>query len=412
MINTLQSLREEFARYIPSGEVEALSHVVMKGKGSTYTDTEGRKYLDFSCGIFTNSFGHGEPELSQELFEAFSKLGNIHGRHWIGELEVYRKLFSYLPEGDYRAVSYGSGGGYIIDRIETELHYYFSKRKYRLAAFASGFHGKTQGTKLTVDRTHDSTFFFSDVIPDPDCLNCPCGQQRNICRMQCADLAEQVMIQNNTDVLIFEPVIGSKVIIPPNGYLRRIVNFCHEREILTVADEVLTAGGRLGEFFASRMFSISPDVIAVTKGLANGMPMSIMFMKKELTENQYSKRKGNYSSTFMNVPALMALTGAVLAKLERENIFLNVRQRSRELLEGLGLLKECYPVIRDVRGLGLMSAIEFAEDFGVFRAAERNGLELIDSGNILRIGPPLNVSSEEIVVGLEKLKQSIEEALK
>ena len=408
----MKDLRSEFSCYLPSSETENMTHVIANGKGSFYRDIEGREYLDFSSGIFTNSFGHGDDELAQSLYDSFVELANIHGRHWVKENDIYRRLFSYLPEGNYRVIPYAGEGGYLIDRIEVELYYHFSKRKYNLAAFSSGFHGKTQGTKLTVNRTQDSTYFYSHLIHEPDCLNCPCGITKDKCSLECAELAERELIENMTDVFIFEPVIGSRIIIPPEGYLKRVCDFCREHGILTVADEIITCGGRTGNFFASTLFGISPDVIAAAKGLANGMPMSMMFMKKELTENEYSVRKGNYSSTFMNIPALLSLTGKVLEKLERENIFSNVTERGRELLSGLEAMKERYPVIRDVRGIGLMAAMEFTHDLGVFRAAERNGLELIDSGPVVRIAPPLNVTSEEIYLGLERLERSIKEVLR
>lgn len=409
------NLRNKIEKFLPAGEVGGITHFIERGSGSWYWDTDGKKYLDFTSGIFTNSFGHGDAALVSAIGEAFCNLGNIHGRHWEKEAQIYEKLFSYLPVNQgYRVIAYGDGGGYTVDRALVELYYYFQKRPYRLMAFSGGFHGKTQATKLSISHTQDSTYFYSDTIEEPNCYHCPCQKNRERCFMECAVLAENRLKEFGAEVFLFEPVLGAGIIVPPEGYWKRLREFCRKNGILMMADEVLTGGGRAGEFFASTYFELSPDILIVTKGLANGLPLSLLFLKKELTENDYAKRAGNYTSTFMGVPALLAILDKVLDKLEEESILENVRKRGKQLLEGLEKMKEKYAVVGDVRGLGLMAAVEFTEyslGKAVFDKAEKNGLALIFSGSILRFAPPLNVTAEEIEIGLEKLQKSIEEVI-
>ena len=110
---SLNEFKNELALYMPESEVAAVTHIVDSGKGSFYQDITGKQYLDFSSGIFTNNFGHGDAEITNTFSEIFGSLGNIHGRQWKGTLEVCRKLFKLLPSQNYQVIFYGDGGGYI-----------------------------------------------------------------------------------------------------------------------------------------------------------------------------------------------------------------------------------------------------------------------------------------------------------
>lgn len=414
----LSTFKSELAKYIPESEVEALTHVVDSGKGSFYRDISGRNYLDFSSGIFTNSFGSGDEELNDTLRKSFGVLSNIHGRPWSGALEFYQRLFRFMPSQEYRAVIYGDGGGYSIDRALYEIYYHFGKTQFNVTTFEGGFHGKTFGAKLAMNPYEECSFFKSNVVSPPYCYRCPFKKQRKSCDLACVEAVKEKLLACRTQVFLFEPILGSAVIIPPKDYWRRIEEFCKAHEILMVADEVLVGGGRIGTFLASTYYDTEPDIIILTKGIGNGLPLSVILSKKFLTEHKWSRRKLHYSSTFMSVPALMAMSTKLLEKIERENILTNVKSRGEQLMSGLKKLQTKFPIIGDVRGLGLIEAMEFVTVDGspnseacrkVFRAAEANGLELIEpTSHILRVAPPLNVTEEEITLGLSLLERSIE----
>lgn len=420
----MESLSEkwqnELSKYIPETEASHITHIVKEGRGSFYTDVEGRTYLDFSSGIFTNSFGHGDPELAETLSEAFLSLANIHGRHWEGEIAAYRKLFKYLPDDDYRVVPFGDGGAYTVDRCLMEIFYALGGRPYGLATFMGGFHGKTVGARLSMARV-DSVFFSSSVIPAPYCYRCPCGKSSGACGMECADLAVRRLLECGAEVFLLEPVLGSAVIVPPEGYWQKLEAACRSYGILLLADEVLTGGGRTGYYLASTGLGLKPDGILLSKGLANGLPQSMMILRKDLLCHGWAAEAGHFHATYMGVPAMMAVVAKVLDKMERERILDNVKARGRQLLAGLKELKRQFPErIGDVRGMGLMAAVELVKDpaskepdpalgQAVFQRAEENGLELIGGGHILRMGPPQNVSESEIALGLQLLERSFQE---
>lgn len=412
----LDKFKKELSLYVPESEAAMINHVISSGKGSFYQDIDGKTYLDFSSGIFTNSFGHGEIEITETLAKVFGSLGNIHGRQYIGALNFYRRLFRFLPSKNYRAVIFGDGGGYTVDRCLMELFYHFDKKKYKLATFAGGFHGKTIGAKLAVNPNESCSFFSSHVVPPPYCYRCPFVKKSKTCSLECANIVEENLLACRAQVFLFEPVLGSSVIVPPENYWKRIEKFCRTNKILMVADEVLVGGGRIGTFLASTHYKICPDVIILTKGLANGLPLSLMLLDKKFTENIYSRRILNYSSTFVSLPALMAVADKVLEKIERENILDNVKMRGVQLKQGLENLQKKFPIIGDVRAIGLMAAIEFVKDDisrKIFLAAEQNGLELIlPTSNIVRLAPPLNISAEEIELGLKLLERSLQDVCK
>ena len=270
-MNTEEFCRE-LSRYVPLSEA-TVSKIVSSGNGSYYTTIDGKTFLDFSSGIFTNTFGHGDKEIAGAVSRTLDSISNIHGRHWVGILELCRRLFRMIPYGGYRAVFWGDGGAYAVDRVLTELYYFFEKRQYSLATFDGGFHGKTQGCKMALDDKESSAFFRASKIPAPYCFRCPYGKKRGSCSMECVSYAEEKLTQCKTEVFLFEPVLGSAVIAPPADYWQRIQNFCRTNNILMVADEVLTAGGRTGTFTACEGYGITPDVLIMTKGLANGLPL-------------------------------------------------------------------------------------------------------------------------------------------
>lgn len=417
-----KEFRDVLSRYLPEGMASRITGAICSGSSCRYRDSEGKEYLDFTSGIFTNIFGHGDGDLVNALCGAYSKLANIHGRNWVGEPEIYEKLFDFLPSGDYRVVPYGDGGAYAVDRAEIELYYHFGGKPYRMVSFDGGFHGKTQGANLTINRTMDSPFFRSRPVPPPNCYRCPCGKDRSDCSMECADLVEKEIEDFGAQVFFFEPILGSFIIIPPEGFWKRLEAFCRKKGVLTVADEVLTGCARTGEFLASTAFGIEPDIILMSKGLANGLPLSLLIMKKELTENGHALTELNYSSTYMGIPALLAVMGEVLDKIKRENILENVRERSAQMLTGLSEITKRYPQIGDLRGYGLMAALEFVLPDGektpdrqteraVFKAAERNGLALVETAHVLRLAPPLNVTEAEVSEGLYLLEKSLSEVL-
>lgn len=415
-----QEILESLGKYLPEGCVQAGDPVPVKGAGCRYWDADGREYLDFTSGIFTNSFGHSCAAINQAAFAQANCLANIHGRHAESELRFYQRLFPRLPCGDYKAIPYNDGG-YTIDRGLTDIINYYGKKRVGIGAFRNGFHGKTQAAKLLINETEPAALYRNFQIEFPNCYRCPWKKEKGRCGMECAAAACRTLEENEAGALILEPVQGAGIVLPPEGYWTHLQDFCRPRGILLFADEVLTGGGRAGTYLASAYFGLVPDMIALTKGLANGKPLSVLLEREFITRNRYAVRPLERSSTFAAQPEALAAAAEALRLLEEEHILENV-QSCGEILGGRLLdMQKKFRSIGEVRFLGLMAAVEFVTDAGsrtpftemgvrAFRTCRQNGLEVLQNGHILRLAPPLVIGRKDLEIGLERLEQSIAQA--
>lgn len=415
--DVLQKLR----KYVPEGYLQEGSHVPVWGKGCWYQDADGKEYLDFSSGIFTNTFGHGCDRLIKVSADQAALLANIHGRHSVAELRFYERLFLRLPASDYRAIPYNDGG-YTIDRGLTDIINYYGKRRIGIGAYRGGFHGKTQAGKLLINETQKAALFDNFQIEFPNCYRCPWKKQKESCGMVCVEAACRILREKKAGALIFEPVQGAEIIIPPKRYWEKIQDFCREQGILLFADEVLTGGGRMGIYLASSYFGIVPDMIAITKGLANGKPLSVLLEREFITKNCFAIRPMERSSTFAAHPEALAVAAEVLDMLEQGRVLQNVQICAEVMKQGLAELEDCFDVIGEIRSIGLMAAVEFVKNReskvpfremgdAVTKRCKDNGLEVIGNGHIIRLAPPLVISREELSEGLKRLEQSIKHVI-
>ncbi|MCM1121152.1 MAG: aminotransferase class III-fold pyridoxal phosphate-dependent enzyme [Eubacterium sp.] len=407
----------QLKKYLPQGCLSDNDPVPVKGAGCWYQDADGKRYLDFTSGVFTNSFGHRCEAINQAAYLQADCLANIHGRHSLAELHFYQKLFPHLPSDDYKAIPYNDGG-YTIDRGLTDLINYYDKKRIGIGAFRNGFHGKTQASKLLINETESAALYHNFQLDFPNCYRCPLNKQKEHCNMECVKAACQTLKEQKARAILFEPIQGAGIIIPPLHYWSELKDFCRREGIIMFADEVLTGGGRTGDYLASSYFHIVPDMIALTKGLANGKPLSVLLEREFLTCNKYAVRPWERSSTFAAHPEALAAAAKLLELIEEYNILENVRRCGEILQNGLLALKDRFRSIGDVRSIGLMAAVEFVSDpkfktpytqMGsmVFQKCRYNGLEVIQNNYIIRLAPPLNINASQLRQGLELLEQSI-----
>lgn len=415
-----QAVLDALKKYLPEGCVTDREPVPVEGHGCRYQDANGREYLDFTSGIFTNSLGHGRADVNRAAYDQACRLANIHGRHSEAELRFYQRLFPYLPVKDYKAISYNDGG-YTIDRGLTDILNFYEKKRIGIGAYRNGFHGKTQAAKLLINETESASLYRNFQIDFPNCYRCPWGREKGRCAMECVASAYQTLEEQKAGALIFEPIQGAGVILPPEGYWKRLAEFCRSKGILLFADEVLTGGGRVGQYLASSYYGIVPDMIALTKGLANGKPLSVLLERDFMTRNRYAVRPMERSSTFAAYPEALAAAAELLHVLETEHVLENVRATGGCLKEGLLAMKGRFQSIGEIRSLGLMAAVEFVSDptdkvpftemaIHAFQKCRENGLEVLLNGHILRLAPPLIIEKGDLQEGLALLERSIAQA--
>lgn len=345
----------------PQGYCTDEDIVVASASGSRFTDADGKTYLDFTSGIFTNSFGHCYPPFVAAEIRAAGLMDNVHGRRTEAECHFYEELASLLPLPDYKLIPYNDGG-YAVDRGLSDIINYFDKQRIPIAAFRGGFHGKTMGTKLTINETAHAALFDNFQVDYPHCYRCPWHKERQTCGLHCLGEVIAKLKERRAKAVIFEPVQGAAVVVPPREFMTGFADFCRENGIIMFADEVLTGGGRTGYFLASYgLWGICPDIVSLTKGLANGRPLSVLCEREYITENPYAVRPGERSSTFAAHPVNLAVASAVLKELKKGEIFVRIRRSGVMLREELERLAAMFPSVGDVRSAGLMGAVEFVK---------------------------------------------------
>jgi putrescine aminotransferase len=347
------------------------SLLLVRGEGSSYFDAEGREYLDALGGIQLCEIGHGRAELAEvaaaqmaelEYAPMFWNFGNERAA------ELAHRLVELAPDG-IEEVFFTNGGSescesaikmarlYHHNRGETERTYILS--------LSHSYHGMTYGalsasglSGLKVGVGELPGGFYHLTTPYPyrgqsfdDCLR---ELEETIARLGAERIA----------AFIGEPVLTvGGVIVPPPEYWRAVTELCRAKGILLIADEVVTAFGRLGEWFASPAWGMTPDLIATAKGLTSGyLPLGAVLASREVGETLRTAESGfMHGYTYCGHPVACAVALKNLEIIEREDLRANASRVGAHLLERLRSLREL-PVVGDVRGAGLLASVELVAD--------------------------------------------------
>lgn len=393
-----------------SQETQLVEVVFSKGKGSYLEDLDGRQYLDFGAGIFTQNVGHNHPHVVDKVKAQVEQLWNVHDASTVARAEACLALRKHLPD-ELSRLAFFSTGAEAIEAAIRAVMCAAPPEKQKLAALRYGFHGKTQGARSLVhwDVGYSNVSGNSVLGYAANCYRCPLGRTYPSCEMQCASLVNKhISSKPNIAALFFEPVQGAAgVVVPPTEYWSMIADTCRENGILLVADEVVSAGGRTGKFLASEHYDIKPDLVVGAKGLSSGFPFSVLAGSEALLGQGEFSQAGSTSSTFGGNPMSSAAVVATLEVLDDEQILQSVARKSQRLEAGLRTLLQEHRILGDVRGIGLLWALEFvscrqtktpdANSAAVFyQSCMQQGVRTCLGGNIVRLGPPLNISDSDI----------------
>jgi len=256
-------------------------------------------------------------------------------------------------------------------------------------------------------------------IPNAYCYRCPFGLTYPSCNLKCAkDIEEAIQTATTGRIAAFlaEPIQGiGGIVTPPKEYFKEVVAIVRKYGGLFICDEVQTGWGRTGgKMFGIEHWGVEPDIMTFAKGMANGVPIGATIATPEVADSM----KGMSISTFGGNPVTSAASLATIQVIEEENLVENARVMGQRLREGLEALKQKYPLIGDVRGMGLMQGLELVgenkrPDAGavkrLFERTKANGLLIGRGGlmgNVIRIAPPLNVTRDHIDQALKTLDQS------
>lgn len=403
---------------------QATPIVVDHALGSWIWAAEGDKYLDFTTGIGVTSTGHCHPRVVAAAREQTGKI--IHAQYTTVMhkplLELTEKLGEVLPPS-LDSVFYTNSGS---EAVEASIRLArMATGRPNIVAFHGGFHGRTvAAASLTTAGTKFRSGFSPImggvyVAPFPYAFRYGWDTDTAVefALRELDYLFQTVSSPADTAGFIIEPVLGDGGYLPtPPRFLEGLRQRADRHDIVLILDEVQAGVGRTGKFWAHQHSSITPDVLITAKGLASGFPISAIAASFELMSRAWP---GSQGGTYGGNAVAAAAAIATLDVIHDERLVDNARIRGEQLHGGLKKLQNDNRFMGDVRGLGLMQAIEFVSEIGepdqglalkVQQAAIEQKLLLLTcgtSGNVIRIVPPLNVNSEEIATGLERLETAL-----
>jgi len=369
-----------------------------RGEGVWLFDEKGERYLDFAAGVAVTSLGHAHPHLVAALKDQADKVWHLSNLYEVPGQESLGRRLTETTFAD-KVFFTNSGAEALECAIKTARRYHFAKGhpgKFHIITFDGAFHGRTIATIAAGGQEKYIEGFGPKA---PGFLKVPFG-----------DIAAvKDAITEETAAILIEPVQGEGGIRPvPKEFLQELRGLCDEYGLLLILDEVQSGVGRTGRLFAHEWSGVTPDIMAVAKGIGGGFPMGACLATGEAASGMVA---GTHGSTYGGNPLAMAVGNAVLDVVLEEGFLEHVRDVALVFRQGLAALKDRFPeIIEDVRGEGLMlgikSKIPVAELLAAVRAEKLLGVPAGD--NVLRLLPPLTVTAEEAREGLARIERAAE----
>lgn len=416
----------EYKKYLSPAMAKATDLVVSKGEGSYITTVDGEKYIDFVQGIAVNALGHCYPPIVKAIQKQCEMLidGAFNVLNFPTTLELAEKLSTVTP-GNLNCTFFSNGGAEATDGA-IKLARAYTKRT-GIIAFQGSFHGRTMGA-ISVTGSNSKYRRYCDPMvggiyftPYPSRDLCPDGftaeERGAFCLKALKNLLKYLAAPDTVAAILMEPIQGEGgYIVPPKEFVQGVRKICDEYGILLIFDEIQCGYGRTGKMFASENFGVVPDIMTVGKAIAGGLPMSAVISTPEIMSEWHA---GMHGTTFGGNPVCAAAACEVLRQFEQLHILDNVQAMGSYLKGKLTDMKEKYPILCDVRGIGLMVAVEFAPKGNtsagdVCREVQKicldNHLLTLScgpDGNGIRFATALNVTKDVLDEGLAIFKKAV-----
>lgn len=424
----MESLYERCMKVMPPVVKRATTMGVTKGEGCYLWSEDGRKILDFASGVAVCNLGHNHPKVVEAAEKQMKEL--IHGGHNVVYYESYVRLAERLVEltgGD--TMVYFSNSGAEANEGAIKLAKYVTKRP-GIIAFRGSFHGRTLATTSLTSSSSAYRKNYEGLLPSvyfaeyPYLYRTPYEMKDGKCPKEYFEQFENIfhtlIDPSMVAAIMMEPVQGEGgYIVPDKEFVQYVREICDKYGILLIFDEVQSGMGRTGKLFAYEHFGVKPDILTSAKGIANGFPLSAVIGKKEIMEQWPA---GAHGGTFGGNPVACAAANAVLDELTDGGMLDNAAKMGDYFKEKLFTLQKKYPsVISDVRGLGLMLAMEMVHpdktpDADITTAirtkALEKGLLLLGCGtnhNIVRFIAPTIVTEKEIDIAINIIDECLKE---
>ena len=419
-------LMQSFSRWYPL--------VVDEAEGFLVKDVDGNVYIDFNSGIAVANVGHRHPKVIEAIKRQIEKFLHYSLTDFLYEepARLAEKLAEITP-GSYEKKFFFSNSG--TEAIEASLKvargHFRGKRPYFIA-FSGSFHGRTLGSLSLTSSKPIQRRGFGPLIPGvyhvpyPYCFRCPYKQQYPDCDIWCVSFIEEWLFKkyvppDEVSAFVFEPIAGEGgYIVPPKEFFPRLKRLADKYGILLIDDEIQGGMGRTGKWFAIENWDVNPDIVAVAKAIASGLPLGVTIGRSDIMDLP----PGSHASTFGGNPVSCAAANAVIDIIRSENLLENAKEKGEYILKRLKEMESNYDVIGEIRGIGLMIGVELVKDKKTLEPNQellkkvllksfKKGLLVIGAGmSTIRIAPPLTITREAVDKALHILDEALKEALR
>lgn len=422
--------------------------LIVSGKGIYIYDEDGKEYIDGCAGSVSTSLGYGRKDMAEVLKEQAEAISFVHRHHVSSKIvneatDVMKEMYPSMDK--FFLVSGGSEATEVATKI-ARLH--FTKKgkpnKNKILSRWMSYHGYTLDA-LSYGGNPGRRKDFAGVLREdghimpPYCYRCWAGQEEGSCHFECAEALEEMILAvgaENVAGFICETVVGTTMgcVTPPKEYYKRIREICDKYDVLFILDEVMCGSGRCGTMMAIEQYGVEPDIVALAKSMGGGyFPIGCAACKAEVAKPIEESGGFPVGHTWAGSPLSSAAVKKTLEIIRDEHLLENVNKQGAHLRKRLEELQEKYEFIGDVRGLGLMQAIEIVKDRNtkecyprsekiaekIFAACMKNGLIIMTSvnmdkgkqGDAIMLGTSFEVTEEEIDKLVSILEKSLLEVL-
>ena len=423
-----QAILDRDARVISPSYTRSYPLVVDRGEGAIVVDVDGNRFLDANAGIAVVATGHCHPKVVDAIQRQAAKLIHMSGTDFYYEnmVDLAERLARLAPGDDARRVYFGNSGTEAIEAAIKMARYHTGRDKF--VAFLGGFHGRTLGAlSLTASKTVQRRGFGPLIpgiahVPYPYCYRCAYGKEPDTCAVECVKFIDEQLLRTilppeEVAGIVLEPVQGEGgYVVPPPRFFEELRRIAEKHKLILISDEVQSGMGRTGKMWAGDHFGFDPDIIAVAKGIASGLPLSATIARTHLMR----WGPGSHASTFGGNPVSVAAALATLEMIEQE-LLDNAARIGSHMMDRMRDWPRRFPSVGEVRGLGLMIGFELVRsqetrerapklrDQLVHAAFERGVLVLGAGLNTVRLSPPLVLTRDQadfIVDTFEELLRS------
>lgn len=401
--------------------------VIKRGRGAIIEDVDGNEYIDMLSSASATNIGHCHPKVVEAIIEQAKEIIHYTPVYTYHEslVKLAKELIEITPGNFKKKVVFGLTGSDSNDGMIKLARAYTGRSK--IISFIGAYHGSTYGSISLSAISLNMRRKIGPLLPDiyhisyPHCYRCKFGKKEESCNLECIQELEEsfksYLPPEEVATIVMEAIQGDGgLIVPPAKYVEKLYNICKKNGILFAVDEVQQGFGRTGKWFGIENFNVEPDIIVMGKSIASGMPMSAIVARSEIME---TLEPPAHAFTTMGNPICCKAALATIKVIKEEGLLEYSRKLGEYTRERFNKMKDKYPLIGDVRGIGLSIGVDLVQNVDTkerakeaaakicYRCWEKGIILTFFANNVLRVQPPLVITKEQMNKALDIIEESI-----